>query len=362
MFDFIPTASYTFIYYQFMLVVSIMILMHSLVYDIKDRQSINFFSIIGIFFALILILYVGYRPVSGRYFGDTGTYAQGYQLMRGGKVKINSDYVFNYYMLICSLFLTVKDFFLLTAILYIVPCYVFSKKYFRRYWFFSFFMFIGSFSYWAYGVNGIRNGLGTSLFILGLCYYDKKNWMYFFFLLALFTHASLIIPIAGFVISGIYKNPKIYLYIWLFAIPLSLAGGSVWQSLFFGLGFDNRTAGYATGDQVEGSFSASGFRWDFVFYSGFGILAGLYFIFKKQINDTFYIHLFGTYTIANAFWILVITANYSNRFAYLSWFLMAPVIAYPMMRFQLWKDQYKTMGVIIWLYFMFTYLMYIKTV
>ncbi|MNK78079.1 hypothetical protein D3C87_976980 [compost metagenome] len=360
MFDFIPLSSYTFIYYQTMLIASLLVLLHSLIFDVRDRKSLDFFSTFGGLLLILLVLYIGFRPISGRYFGDTGTYAQGYSLMKAGKAEITNDYVFNYFMLLCSKIMPVKHFFFLCAILYLLPCYVFSKKYFKKYWFFSFFMLIGSFSFWAYGVNGIRNGLGTSLFLFALCYYKKKMWMYALFILSFLTHSSLIIPLAAFIISGIYKNPKIYLYIWLFAIPLSLAGGSVWQSLFFGLGLEDRTAGYATGEQVEGSFSASGFRWDFVFYSSFGIMAGIYFIFKKKITDVFYTHLFGTYTIANAFWILVITANYSNRFAYLSWFLMAPVIAYPMLRYKLWDDHYKTMGVVIWIYFMFTYLMYMK--
>ncbi|MCB4234506.1 hypothetical protein LDL59_03650 [Kaistella anthropi] len=39
--------------------------------------------------------------------------------------------------------------------------------------------------------------------------------------LAYGMHSSLIITIAAFAVSGVYKNPKIYLYIWLVAIPLS---------------------------------------------------------------------------------------------------------------------------------------------
>lgn len=359
MFDFIPIPSYTFVYYQFMLVVSLMILLHSYLYDIKDQSSLRFFSVFGILFMVILIFYIGFRPISGRYFGDTGTYAQGYRLMQIKKVDIEEDYFFNYYMLVCSKIMTVDYFFLLTSVLYILPCFIFSKKYFKNYWFFAFFMFIGSFSYWAYGVNGIRNGLGTAFFILALCYYEKKIWMYLLLAISFFTHASLLIPIAAFIFSGLYKNPKVYFYVWLAAIPLSLVAGSFWQNLFFGLGFSNRTAAYAVGQEVEGSFSSSGFRWDFLFYSAFGLVAGYYFIFVKAITDRFYIHLFGAYAVANAFWILVITANYSNRFAYLSWFLMAPVIVYPITRYKMWKDQYKTMGIIIWSYFMFTYLMYI---
>ena len=223
------------------------------------------------------------------------------------------------------------------------------------------FLFLCSFSFWSYGTNGIRNGMATSLFILALCYYDRKWLMYFWFVIAFFFHSSVVIPLAAFITAGVYKNPKIYLYIWLAAIPLSLAGGNIWQELFFNhLGFSDRTSGYLEGQQVEGSFSSTGFRWDFLFYSSFGILAGYYFIFVKKITDVFYIHLFGIYVIANAFWVLVITANYSNRFAYLSWFLMAPVIAYPMFRYKIWKDQYKGFGIILTIYYLFTYLMFLK--
>lgn len=276
---------------------------------------------------------------------------------------IEHDYVFNYFMLFCSQIMTYEYFFLLVDVIYILPCYWFSKIYFRRYWFFSFFMLVGSFSFWSYGTNGIRNGLATSLFILGLCFYNKnKLKMYAVFLLSFLTHSSVVIPIAAFVVSGLYKKPKVYLYIWLSAIPLSLAGGGFWESLFSKIGFEDRTGGYLTGgEEFQQQFSQTGFRWDFLFYSAFGVVAGWYFIFKKNVTDNFYIHLFGIYTIANAFWILVIRANFSNRFAYLSWFLMAPVIAYPMFKYKIWKDQYKVFGVIVLAYYMFTFLMFLKT-
>ena len=182
--------------------------------------------------------------------------------------------------------------------------------------------------------------------------------MYFWFVLGYFMHASLVIPIAAFVVSGIYKNPKIYVYIWLLAIPLSLVGGSSWSTIMAGLGLEDRTSGYLTNsDENMNQFSQTGFRWDFLVYSGSAVLAGAYFIFKKKITDPFYIHVFGIYCIANAFWILVITAAFSNRFAYLSWFLMPVIFAYPMFRYKIWKEQYKIFGAIIFVYFMFTYFM-----
>lgn len=362
MFDFVPLKFYTGIYHHVLFVIMLMILLHSQVYDVRDKKSLNTFHVLGIFLVLIIILYMGLRPISGRYFADMSTYSQIYRLMQSGNVKIESDYAFNYFMLFCSKFLSVKYFFLLVDVFYILPCFWFSKIYFRRYWFYAFFMFVGSFSFWSYGTNGIRNGLATSIFILALCFYNKKKlWMYVFFVLSFFIHSSVIIPISAFIVSGFYKNPRIYLYIWLMAIPLSLAGGGFWESLFSRIGFEDRTSGYLVNNEENMSqFSQTGFRWDFLFYSSFGIIAGWYYIFEKKITDSFYIHLFGTYIIANAFWILVIRAAFSNRFAYLSWFLMAAVIAYPMFKYKFWNDQYKIFAIILSIYFMFTYFMFLK--
>ncbi|HMQ45454.1 MAG TPA: EpsG family protein, partial [Mariniflexile sp.] len=64
-----------------------------------------------------------------------------------------------------------------------------------------------------------------------------------------------------------------------------------------------------------------------------------------------------TYLICNGFWILVIKANYSNRFAYLSWFMMALVIVYPFLKQTFFKYQYIILGNVILLYFGFTYFM-----
>lgn len=359
MFDWIPPESYTTIHYNVLLVIALLITFHAIIFNVNDEQSIDFFYSFGYIVVFTLILYMGLRQVRNDYFGDTINYTLAYELLQQGvSVKIKSDYLFNYLMKLCSKLMDVHSFFLLIDVLYIVPCFLFSQKYFRRYWFFAMFMFIGSYSFWSYGTNGLRNGLATSFFIMGLYFYDKKYWMYFWFFSGYFMHASLIIPIAAFIVSGIYKNPKIYLYIWFLAIPLSLVGGGSWSSLFSTLGLENRTSGYLSNIAKTGEeASAVGFRWDFLVYSASAVFAGAYFIFKKKITDPFYIHVFGIYCIANAFWILVITAAFSNRFAYLSWFLMPAVIAYPIFRYKIWKEQYKIFGAILFIYFMFTYFM-----
>lgn len=364
MFDWIPIASYTSIYYTVLLAIGIVVLWHGYQYNIRDQSSLSFFNVLGLFLLGWLVLYIGQRPISGFYFGDTGNYAQSYALLsKHADVQIKGDYLFNYLQKFCAQIMDVHGFFTVVAFVYVVSCYLFSKKYFGSYWFFSFYLFVGSFSFWAYGVNGIRNGLATSVFILALVFYNKKIRCYALMLLAYGFHNSMAIPLAAFIFADLYKNPKWYLYIWLGAIPLSLVAGSQLQSLLGNFFSDNeRSVSYLTKGNVNNdTFSSTGFRWDFVLYSGSAVFAGWYYIFKKKIQDRFYIHLYGTFIIANAFWILVIKANFSNRFAYLSWFLMAPVIVYPLVRYKLSADQYKVLGNVIFAYYLFTYFMFLKS-
>lgn len=107
-------------------------------------------------------------------------------------------------------------------------------------------------------------------------------------------------------------------------------------TMFAGLGFDDRLS-YLT-DYDIGMFSHTGFRWDFLLYSMMPIVLGYYVVIKRGIQDRTYTILLNTYTLANAFWVMVIRANYSNRFAYLSWFMYPIVLAYPLLRLDVWGD------------------------
>lgn len=363
LFDWIPLSSYTAIYYHMMVFLMLITFLHAYQNDLFNTSTKKFSAGMGFFLLTFICLYMGNRPVSG-VFIDMTTYSYDYKKIQQGYIPIiEKEYVFKYFMIFSAKIMNERWFFFLCGLIYTVPCYLFSKKYGGSYWYYIFFMFIGSFSFWAYGTNGIRNGLATSLFVLALYFYDRTIIMYVIMTLALGVHSSLIIPITAFIISGVYKRPKYYLYIWLAAIPLSLGGGSFWEGFFGGLGFgdDARAGDYLTKGNINNDqFAYTGFRWDFVFYSSFAVFAGWYYIFKKRVTDKFYIHLWGTYMMANAFWILIIRANFSNRFAYLSWFLMAPVIAYPLLRYKIFPNQYRVVGVVIAVYYLFTYLMFLK--
>ena len=78
----------------------------------------------------------------------------------------------------------------------------------------------------------------------------------------------------------------------------------------------------------------------------------------RRFTDIGYTMFANTYLLCNAFWIIVIRAAFSNRFAYLSWFMYPVVIAYPLLRMNLWKDQDRKTAIILFFYSAFLFYMY----
>ncbi|MBT0607931.1 EpsG family protein [Aequorivita echinoideorum] len=301
---------------------------------------------------------MGLRPISGKYFGDMATYNLYFEHYGSGQsIIVTKDIFFHYFMKYSSRIMPASLFFLLCSIIYIYPLYLISKKWFKEYWYYSFLFFVCSFSFWAYGTNGIRNGIAGSIFLLGISR-DKRIWQVIWIFLAINFHKSMLLPALGFLIVQFYNNPRYYIIFWLICIPLSLISGGFWENLFSNIGFDDDRLSYLTqGNINDDDFSSIGFRWDFLLYSGTAIFAGYYYIILKKYKDKIYYWLFNTYVIANAFWILIIRANFSNRFAYLSWFMIALIIAYPMLKAELFDRQHIKLSNMLILYFLFTFIM-----
>lgn len=360
MIELIPLEYYYKIYIYFAFGIALLTLFHSFLLDINEQKNIRYIHFMGTFILLFLTLYMGLRPMSGKYFVDMVTYGRIYNsYAAGGEITIKGDLFFHQFMKLCSTIFSVNIFFLICEIIYIVPLYIVSKKFFSKYWFYAFFMFVVSFSFWTYGVNGIRNGMATSLFLLAISYRNKKSVLIPVIILSCLFHQTMLLPASAYVLTLFVKKPKWYMYGWLLAIPLSLALGSFWENLFAQLGFaDERLSGYLTGDKHE-AFANTSFRFDFLFYSSFAVVSGAYFIFKKKYKDPIFIQLFNIYLTTNAFWILVIRANFSNRFAYLSWFLMPLVIIYPFLKKTFFKKQHIVIGKTLLFYFLFTFFMFL---
>lgn len=355
----IPPTYYTHVYYNFILLVLVLDVIKLLIKPAEFQSKKNYKSIALL---IIVVLYIGLRPISS-VFIDMIAYNYIFKnYASGAEIDLITDVTWFYFMRVCSSIMTAKSFFLICAVLYIFPLYKASKNLLGGNKYILFLMFVASFSFWSYGVNGLRNGIASSLFILAISLIKKKYLKYGLFVLAYLIHGSLIIPVAAYLVTLFYKNTKHFLLVWLLCIPLSLVFGSVFEMFFSSLGFEKDRIGYLTEGNIHNdTFAYIGFRWDFLIYSATAIYAGYYFIIKRKFKDIVYIQLFNLYITANAFWILVINANFSNRFAYLSWFLMALIIFYPFLKMKFFKNQNKVLATTIIGYFGFTYLMFLIT-
>ena len=304
-----------------------------------------------------MALFMGGRP-STEQFGDTQLYVGSYER---GILPYEKEPVFNVIARMC-LVSRLSPFMYLSiiAFLYVFFPALFFIKRTKQPWV-GFLFFITSFSFLGYGINGIRNGLATSLFILSFCWIrdgklGAKNLFVILFisLLSIETHRSLLMPSVCLLLSiYVVRDIRYAFGIWLVSIPISFLFGASISSVFMDIGYDDRLDSYLVGD-----VNSHGFRWDFILYSIVPILLGIKIYRRKIKTDTLYDVLLKTYILCNALWVMVIRANFSNRFAYLSWFLYPLVIYYPISHFRIWKKQNRKCAVILLTYYAFTFVMY----
>ncbi|WP_339661506.1 EpsG family protein [Croceibacter atlanticus] len=357
MFDWIPIFQYTPIYYYLLLLVVLLSFVHSQTVAIDSSFNLQHIRKTGVFLLFFVVLYMGLRPVHG-VFTDMVTYANIFERYQNGyPITSSKDPLFHLFMQNASKIIGLNSFFFLCTLLYVIPLYLICKKWFKEYWFYGFLMIVTAFAFWAAGTNGIRNAIAGSFFLLGISR-DKRIFQIIWLFIAVNFHFSILLPTIAFIIVHFYNKPKYYLFFWLFCIPLSLIGGGFWESLFANLGFEDERLSYLTEGNVNNdNFAYTGFRWDFLIYSATAVFAGWYYVIKIKFEDPIYFKLLNIYLFANAFWILVIRSNFSNRFAYLSWFILALVIIYPFLKKKIVKNQHKTIGLIILAHFLFTFIM-----
>lgn len=319
---------------------------------------------------VFIIGFIGLRDPFGswKYLGDTSHYTDiFFNYMDDPIYGIKSDYGFYLLMLFSKEFLNIYLFYILCAFLYVVPIVLICKKYFKEYALFALIAFVSSMSFWSFGINGVRNGLATSIFLLGLYFYDRKWLMYALMVLSLSFHKSLILTLLAFIVAMRVTNTILLIRIWLILVLVSYVFGSQVESFMsdflLNSGFveDKRVDTYFS-DELDGELVERGYRLDFIIYSGIAIVLAYFYKYKKGFNDVFYDRIINTYIIANAIWIVLIYAAYTNRIAYLSWFLMPLVLLYPLLKEKdLIKNQNVFLGLIILSSLAFTLLIYIRT-
>ena len=315
--------------------------------------------------SLIFVFWLGGRPASGLYFGDSANYALGYSAATASgtvHVDLHGEWVWALITVLCKKFgFDIQGFFTVIEAGYILSVLWAVKRFMSTNPMLGMMFVFTSLMFFTFGTNGLRNGLACHIILLAMSFFfDDKYIIGGLLCLAAFgIHRSVMLPIAGMVAGRfIIKDVRLALLFWVGSIFLSLIVGNSAINFLASLGFDNRMSVYNTAE-YSAQFSKTGFRWDFLFYSSFPVIMGWYVCVKKKIKDDWYRTLCVTYCLCNAFWVMVIRAAFSNRFAYLSWFMYPIIIAYPLINLPVWEDQDRKTALILAAYCGFTLFMQI---
>lgn len=285
--------------------------------------------------ATIVILYFGFRPIS-QLMGDTRTYAAYYKYITQNDILEYRDFGFYYLMMLFrTAGLSVTVFFTAIAFIYVGCIAKASKICLPQYALCIFLAYLATLSFYGFGINGIRNGAATSLFILGISmyYFRKRSIGILFILLSCTFHKSLLLLILLFLLFHFKRNLKTYYYAWGFCLILSLVSGRYFENLFTQIGLLGDEIDYLTIQADARSFAIVGYRYDFVLYGCGPVIYSLWILFKKKFSqDEFYNTVVALYLGANAFWLLMNQNWLSNRYAYLSWVFMPLIYVYPIAR------------------------------
>ena len=284
--------------------------------------------IVSIFFAL----FIGLRPISGRFFGDMGVYtAEWFWIIRNAKGWEADNLIFdNLPRWLNSYGLGYTYFFLINAAIYFIGSAYAMKRIFGGNALLAYVVWLAAFSTFTYSTNGIKAGAAASLFLVALSFYGRKWWALLFLFLSLSFHHSMRMPVAVFILCWFVDKPKWYLGFWLLSLAVSASGMTAameWLGNILQSTNDAHGASYLLGNVSDGT--SGGFRPDFVIYSAVPVVLGYWVIFKRGFNSRFYNFLWSAYVVINAFWLLCMRANFTNRIAYLSWAFNALVLVYP---------------------------------
>lgn len=298
----------------------------TLMSDFKGVRNAEFTPVLVVF----LILFIGLRPQSGE-FVDMMNYLSYYNLIKGNIFEFNwnSDNIIfdNYLYFLASINAPIDLFFLSIAVVYFGATYIGIRRLFPNNVYIAYLVFLGAFSTFSYGTNGIKAGSAAAIFIMAISFYERKLLCIVIALLSYGFHHSMQMPIVALLITMFCKNPKWYFYGWFACLLMAMFHITYFQYLFGSI-TDEQGAGYL---MIQEDTTAGGirFRLDFILYSAMPVWIGYQYEMEKKLTSKTYSTLLHFYLVTNSVWMLCMYASFNNRIAYLSWFVYPIVLIYP---------------------------------
>ncbi len=361
--EFIPANYYNFLY---LLIVSIITIAVSSKYSKRDglieyRYANSKRS--ELLLVWFMILFIGLRPING-VFVDMKNYDMHFHALFYGEqfqFDWNTDNLLfdNMFHWWGAMKLEIWTFFFAIAIIYFGAAYLGIRRLFPNHSLAAYLVFLGAFSTFSFGTNGIKGGAAASLFIWAISYRQNLKVCIPLVLLSWGFHHSMQLLVTAFILTTLFKKPKYYFGGWLFCLMLAALRVTYFQYLFGGL-TDDQGASYLVGG--DGSTVATkilgGFRIDFILYSAIPVLVGYYAEIKKKLNiSPLYRDLLHLYICVNGLWMLCMYAEFTNRIAYLSWFLYPIVLIYPFLYEDWGANKYRMFSKVMLYHVCFTVFM-----
>lgn len=322
----------------------------------------NSMYIVSISIIILTTIYIGTRPITC--YADTWLYTLMFNLVQSGvwselpKVATEPFWITIEYF--CIETTDASNWLFVIACFYIICMSIAAYRWLPKHFLIAIIFLFTAFSFWSYATNTIRNGMATSIAMLGLSFFirNKKEIFigYALLIVATLTHKSCMLIIIATTLALFLRNTKINISFWLICIVLSLIFQEQIKIIFSNIIPDERMQSYVNTNVSLEKFSKVGVRWDFILYSAFPIFLGWVVISINKITNKTYLFILHTYIFANSFWVLINTIAYSDRFAYLSWFLYPILIVYPLCKFRIFKNQGIILGLLLIIFNIFTYL------
>lgn len=312
----------------------------------KEESSVGVIAL-----TVFLILFIGFRPISGQYFVDMKGYYESWTIFADPDYQRTWDstnIIFdNLFYSLAALGVNIYVFYVLIAAIYFIGIAWACSHFFPRDKMAAFLVYLAAFSTFSYGTNGIKAGAAASLFLVALAMREKGNkaMTIIFLLLSWGFHHSMVLPVVAFVACTFVKNPKWYYAFWIFCFFVAMLHISFFQMFFAGFA-DEKSAEYLTGSENMRTDIFGGFRIDFILYSAVPIIIGWTAAKMKHLLTPNYTFLLNLYMLINSMWLLCMYSEFTNRISYLSWFILPIVLVYPFLKENWGRSQYKTFRIV----------------
>ena len=360
----IPAKSYYTIYLIFVTIITLFVYSKyskkngNITYPLNKKKQDGTFILV-----LLMVLFIGFRPES-YVFVDMLNYITFYYAFYEGNAfvfdKEAENLLFdNYFAWVGSMDLGTTFFFVSVAAIYFICTYIACRRMFPQDTLAAFLVFLAALSTFSYGTNGIKAGAAAAIFLMALSYRKNLKICIPLILVSWGFHHSMIMTVVAFALTLVYKNSKVYFAGWCLCLLIAMAHITFFQELFAGILSDSGDSGANYLNPTNSDWGGkSGFRIDFVIYSAMPILVGYWAVYKKKLQlSKIYTCLLNLYMTLNGTWMLCMYASFTNRIAYLSWFLYPIVLIYPYLNENWGPTRYKDFSKVMLAHLGFTLFM-----